>query len=233
MNNTAILDAYNEKTAEKATSSVSVKVTYSTLFWLFMIGSVMGVILEGVWCVWTKGTWENHVATVWGPFCIIYGIGAMAVYLISVWLKGRNILLQFLLFSVSGALVEYLSSLFQEAVFGSTSWDYSADFMNIGGRVSLQMTLIWGALGVLFVRFAFPILTRLFRKTQSKPWKIACIVLTVFMAVNLLVTAAAVARWHSRIMDDSPANNAVEQYLDEHYDNNTMRKIFVNMVFSE
>ena len=83
----------------------------STLFWLFLAGSVAGFFLEGIWCVFTKGHWEHHSATVWGPFCIVYGIGAVLVYLLSAVLKGRNLPLQFLLFSASGAAVEYGSSL--------------------------------------------------------------------------------------------------------------------------
>lgn len=70
-------------------------IKYQTLFWLFMIGSVLGFLLEGLWCVIKTGHWEHHVATIWGPFCIIYGIGAVAAFLISQLLSGRHVLLQF------------------------------------------------------------------------------------------------------------------------------------------
>lgn len=59
------------------------KADYVALFWLFMAGSALGFIAEGLRCVLTDGHWENHSSTVWGPFCIIYGVGALAVYLIS------------------------------------------------------------------------------------------------------------------------------------------------------
>lgn len=65
------------------------KISYTNLFWLFMLGSVAGFVLEGLWCILMEGHWENHSATVWGPFCIIYGIGAAAVSLLSILLKGR------------------------------------------------------------------------------------------------------------------------------------------------
>ena len=211
---------------------VSCKVTYSSLFWLFLFGSVSGFILEGLWCILRKGAWESHSATVWGPFCIIYGFGAVAVYLISTALKRKNLPLQFALFSVAGALVEYFGSLFQEIVFGSTSWDYSSHFLNIDGRVSLQMTLIWGILGITFVRFAFPSLVRLLGKMEGGFWRIGCVALSVFMAVNLLLSAAAVMRWKDRLTDGAPASNAFEQFLDETYDNDTMEKNYPNMKFS-
>ncbi len=211
--------------------SASCKITYRSLFWLFLFGSIAGFILEGLWCVLRKGAWESHSSTVWGPFCIIYGFGAVAVYLISSALKRKNLPLQFILFSVTGALVEYFGSLFQELVFGSTSWDYSSHFMNIGGRVSLQMTLIWGVLGIAFVRFAFPALVWLFGKMEGKFWRIVCLALFVFMVLNLLFSAAAVMRWKDRLKENFPATNTFEQFLDENYNDGTMEKHYPNMKF--
>ena len=148
--------------------NVSCNILYSTLFWLFMLGSVVGFVLEGLWCVLLKGHWEHHSATVWGPFCVIYGVGAVAVYLLSVVLRNKNIRIQFVAFMVSGAAVEYFSSLFQELCFGSVSWDYSDHIFNLGGRISLQMALIWGILGILFMRFVFPFINCLFEKNERK-----------------------------------------------------------------
>ena len=79
------------------------KADYVALFWLFMAGSVLGFIAEGLWCVLTDGHCENHSSTVWGPFCIIYGVGALAVYLISGLLRCRGLAAQFAAFSLSGA----------------------------------------------------------------------------------------------------------------------------------
>ena len=217
------------KSAKEYTSH---KITYGSLFWLFLFGSIAGFILEGLWCILRKGAWESHSATLWGPFCIIYGFGAITVYLISLALKRKNLPLQFVLFSAAGALVEYFGSLFQELVFGSTSWDYSSHFMNIGGRVSLQMTLIWGVLGIAFVRFVFPALVRLLGKMEGRLWRIGCIAFSGFMAVNILLSAA-VMRWKDRLTDNTPPSNAFEQFLDKTYGNNAMEKNYPNMKFTK
>lgn len=206
-------------------------ITYPTLFWLFMFGSIAGFILEGIWCVLRTNAWENHTATVLGPFCIIYGIGAVVFYLVSSFVRGKKLLLQLLLFSIVGALIEYFGSLFQEIVFGSVSWNYNDHFLNINGRISLQMALIWGILGVFFVRFAFPSLVRLMRKLNRRFWKVACAMFSVFMAVNLSLSAAAVMRWKDRLADNAPAANAFEQFLDEAYDNEVMKSYYPNMYF--
>lgn len=210
------------------------RITYPTLFWLFLIGSVIGFILEGLWAITQRGGWENHSATVWGPFCIIYGIAAAALYCLSMLLKGKNILTQFLVCALAGSALEYFASLFQEICFGSTSWNYSDQFLNIGGRVSLKMTLIWGILGVIFTRYIFPVFRKVLQKMHGNYWNILCILMSIFMTVNLLVTSCAVLRWRRRLNSDEalPVSNPMEEFLDENYGNDEMSEIFPNMMFS-
>lgn len=203
---------------------------YQTLFVLFMFGSIAGFLIEGVCHIFKAGFWENHSAVVWGPFCIIYGIGAVAVYLLSCRLSRYAPFLQFVAFTLSGAVIEYISSLFQETYFGSVSWDYSDHFMNIEGRVSLQMALFWGVLGLLFVWFLYPSLQYALELMQGKWLNRVCVVLSVFMAVNLIVTIAALTRWKER-QKGEPASTSLELTLDRHFDDATMTDLFPNMTF--
>lgn len=154
----------------------------------------------------------------------------MAVYLLSILLKRTNLLVQFAIFSLSGGAVEYFGSLFQEVCFGSVSWDYSDHPLNLDGRVSLQMALAWGILGVLFIRLIFPVLSRLLAKMTGKGWKIACALLSLFMAVNLLLSAAAVSRWKTR-QDNPKSSNLVIQWLDNTYNDQRMETLFPNLHF--
>lgn len=209
---------------------VNHNVAYPTLFWLFLFGSIAGFLFEGVWCVFRKGHWESHSSLVWGPFCIVYGIGAIAVYLLSCCLNKKNMPLQFLALSLSGGMVEYFTGLFQDLAFGSVSWDYSKHWLNIGGRVSLKMALLWGVLGILFLYCIYPHLHRLLNKIRGQTAKIICIILTIFMAVNILVSSAAVLRWRERINNMLPSNQ-VEELLDQFYDNEALEEIYPNMRF--
>lgn len=223
MNNQAVVKCTSSRKVEK-------RFSYSALFWLFMFGSVAGFLFEGVCCIFKKGHWENHSALVWGPFCVVYGIGAVVVYLLSVYLNKKKWLSQYLVFSLSGGIVEYFTGLFQETVFGSISWDYSNHWLNIGGRVSLKMALLWGVLGVLFLHFIYPYLSQLLKKDHGCIAKVVCVILTVFMIANILVSSVAVLRWRERI-NDIPASNKVEVLIDKLYDDETMKKIYTNMKF--
>ena len=205
-------------------------ISCATLLWLFVFGSVAGFVIEGLWCVARKGHWENHASTVWGAFCIIYGIGAVAVYLLASLLGNKPTAVQFAVFTVSGGVIEYGGSLLQERLFGSVSWDYSGHFLNLGGRVSLQMALTWGVLGILFLRLLFPALRRLLNQMRGGAWRLACLCMTVYMAVNLSVSAAAVTRWRARL-DGCPAESSVARWLDQAYDDDAMTARYPNMRF--
>ena len=41
-------------------------ITYFNIFWLFMLGNIVGVFLEGVWCKIRYGKWETHSVAIWG-----------------------------------------------------------------------------------------------------------------------------------------------------------------------
>lgn len=206
------------------------EINFFTLFWLFLIGSVIGFGVEGVWSIIKTGHWEHHAATLWGPFCIIYGIGAVAVYTTTYFLRKKNLAIKFAVYVISGALVEYFGSLFQEVCFGSVSWDYSSHSLDIGGRVSLRMALIWGVLGIAFMYLLYPVLKRLLSNCHKKPFKLAACMLAGFMAINLSLTAFAVVRWSERL-NDVPPSGKVATLMDATYGNDKMDQLFVNMRF--
>lgn len=58
-------------------NTVTKPIAYENMFWLFMIGSVLGVILEGIWCLIRTGHWETHVVSMWG---------VQTLFLVYMWL---------------------------------------------------------------------------------------------------------------------------------------------------
>ena len=53
-------------------------------------------------------------------------------------------------------------------------------------------------------------------------------VLLVFMIFNSFMSAAAVGRWAER-REQLPPSNVLEQYMDDHYPDVRMEKIYANM----
>ncbi len=206
------------------------QITYQKLFWLFMIGSIIGVPLEGFCCLITKGHWETHVVTIWGPFCIIYGIGAVVFYLSSVAFKNKNMAVQFFAISLSATIVEYLCSWILEYALHMKAWDYSHHFLNIDGRVSLKMSLIWGVIGIAFIHFFTPHLEHMFEKMRGNSWRAVCCGLSIFMIVNFAFTSVCLVRWKDRHEGISPTNQN-EQMVDEKYNDSVMEKRFCEWSF--
>lgn len=211
---------------QKQTSGI----TYQNMFWLFMLGNVAGVLLEGVWCFARFHRWESHVVTVWGPFCLIYGVGVVVLYIASAKLKPYNVLVRFLAVALILDAVEYFCGWLIDVGLGMKAWDYSNEFLNVKGRICLFMTLLWGVAGLLFARLCMPACQKLFQKMRGRGWKIACAVLSVFMVVNLAVTATAMVRWSARHKNIAPSSS-VERLIDRRFDDAFMQNRFMEWSF--
>ena len=205
--------------------------SWPVLFWLFMAGSLLGFVLEGVNHFLHHGCWGFRVGTLWGPFCVLYGFGAVVMYLVVLGVQHQRPLTQFALLALAGSGVELAAGLFQKAVFGTQSWDYSAHALNLGGYISLKMTLLWGVAGMALMYIVLPCLFRSFNRLQLGRRRTLCRVASALMCVNLLLTCAALLRWEERVQQQAPAGNAIEIYLDRRWPDERMRERFPNMEF--
>lgn len=205
------------------------RITYPKIFWLFIIGSLAGIPMEGFWCLIKNGRWETHVVTVWEPLCIIYGFGMAGCYIASVLLDKKSIVLKFVTFSVVGSTVELICGLVLEYGLGMRAWDYSNSFMNLKGHISIGMTFVWGVFGLAFsltIQFLDKILSILDRKL----FKILCIFMSVFLAIDLAVSSVCFIRWSERHNGVLPSNQ-FEQVIDDTYDDAFMKNRFCEWEF--
>lgn len=218
--------------AKYTKAELSDTVTYSNMFWLFMLGNVLGVVFEGLWCYFRLGHWETHVVTIWGPFCLIYGVGIVLLYILSVKLYGKNVLIRFASIALILSAFEYFCGWLLDRWLGMKAWDYTGCFMNINGRVSLGMTLMWGAGGIAFAFLFISPIFSLLKKMQGKAWKAACTALSVFMAVNIMATGVCLVRWTQRRRNLEPSSS-IGRIVDSRYDDEFMKTRFVEWKFIE
>lgn len=195
-----------------------------------MLGSILGVAVEGVWCWLKYGRWETHTVAIWGPFNIVYGIGLVVFYFGTALLKGRSGVVRFLLLALLGSLVEYLCGLVIRLGIGMRAWDYRKHFLNIQGLISPFMALLWGILGIGFDLLLYTPLKHLLVHMNGGVWKAACVCLTVFMVVNLSLTALCIIRWANRHKGKPPANRFTV-WVDEKYPDSKMRTKFYYWYF--
>ena len=75
---------------------------------------------------------------------------------------------KFLIATVLFTLFEYMVSLLLEIIFGLRWWDYSNDFLNIQGRVSLMYTIFWGLIGLIMLEKIHPLIENLIQKMEVR-----------------------------------------------------------------
>lgn len=201
---------------------------FTKLFYLFVIGSFIGTILETIWAFCVDGHFEMRVGMVYGPFIPVYGGGACFLTAALYKLYKLNDTLVFVISAFVGASFEYFCSWLQEQMFGTVSWDYSDTPFNLDGRTNLMYALIWGFLGLVWVRYLYPWTAKLIEKIPKRAGAIITTFLIVFMAFNGFMSVTATARWTQRT-DGVPASNSFEEYLDEKFDNEKMEFLFPGM----
>lgn len=133
-------------------------INFYKLFWIFFLGCFLGVVIETLFCLLTRGHYENRVGVIWGPFNPVYGFGCVALTLGLYFLRFHRDLHILFFGAVIGSVVEYICSWGQEMVFGSTSWDYSAMPYNVNGRICLLYAFFWGVLACYWIKNIFPLL---------------------------------------------------------------------------
>lgn len=124
---------------------------YHMINWFFAF-SFLGYLLE---CVVL--TYENRQLVLnrgfgHGPFCIIYGFGAIGAYLLLTPFADEPLKL-YLAAMAMATFMEVLTASMMIRLFGSFWWDYSQKMFNYRGMICLESSLAWGLLGVIFFRF--------------------------------------------------------------------------------
>ena len=215
---------------ENKTKNFAAGINFYKIALICISGSFAGVVVELLWCLIRNGYIESRAGLVYGPFNLLYGVGAVALTLILYRYRNRSAAFSFIGGIVIGSVVEYLLSWGQETLFGSTSWDYSEIPFNINGRICLLYSVFWGFLGVLWIKSIYPRVAKIILKIPNKAGKIITLSLTVFMIFNALMSLFSVWRWSERV-HNVPATTAADRFFDERFPDSRMEKIFANMEF--
>lgn len=215
--------------AKKADKSFASGIDLYKLFWVFMIGCFLGVVVETLFCLVTHGYIESRQGVIYGPFNPVYGFGAVLMTLVLNPISHRKWYIIFALGMVLGGGFEFVSSYIQQFTTGTVSWQYHQMPFNLGGRTSLRYSFYWGALSLLWVKEIYPLMSKLIKKIPRRVGVPLAWVLVVFMIFNMTISALAVNRWNERTQGIS-ANGGFEEFLDTVYPDDFMDKVYPNMV---
>lgn len=205
-------------------------IDYFTLFWLFTAGCVFGLAVETAFHAIVYGGLESRAGLVWGPFSPIYGVGAVVLTAsLNRFYHSHNLII-FLIAMLLGSVMEYATSWLMEVLWGAVAWDYSGTFGNINGRTNFAFGVMWGLLGLMWVRVILPFIKQVFSHVNAKSAlvRIVTIALSAFMAVNIVVTVLALDREGQRAAG-VPATTWEQRFFDEHFPDSYLQARMQNM----
>ncbi len=209
--------------------------TLSKIVAYFVIYSFLGFIIETLFGLLTKGVVESRKSFLYGPFCGIYGLGAVIMIVGLQKFKKNN----YTLFAggfIIGSVVEYIISLIGELIFNIKWWDYSDMPFNINGRICVWFSIFWGVLAIYLMSHINPKIDKFIEKIPKNILKNTTIILTIFLFFDFLITGFALKMFYVRLVNNYELDiKGVDNYIvayTELYEKPEVKK-FVDKYFSD
>ena len=155
-------------------------------FYIFIIYSILGWVMEVI-IVSTKQRKLTPRGFLIGPWCPIYGFGALSITLLLKKYYNDPIVL-FVMSFLLGTILEYLTSYFMEKIFKARWWDYSTHKFHINGRVSLTTSLGFGLLGVILIYLFNPFFLKVVTHIPTPIFNIINIIILIIFICDFILS---------------------------------------------
>ena len=188
----------------------------------FIIYSVLGYIIETIYGMITKGVWESRQSFLYGPFCGIYGLGAV-VMIVCLHKFPRKFNTLFIGGFIVGSIIEYVVSFVGEMILGVKWWDYSNMPLNLNGRICVYFSVFWGFLGIYLIASLNPRVDKIIDwiKSKFKTYKaLKTFVMTVFilLMIDCVSTGFAIEFFLVRMIVQNDIDVDKKELVIEQYD---------------
>lgn len=179
----------------------------------FVVYSFAGWVMESIFRSISERKLIN-TGFLKGPFCPIYGIGAIIIY---VFLSGfkENILLLFLAGFIVLSVWEYLVGILLEKIFHTKYWDYSDHKFNIQGRVCLTNSIYWGILGVIFIHYIHPFVVSKLQIIDSIYLEVIVYCSLILITIDAIITIVKMKNLSAALEKIEKLNAQIKEKLEE------------------
>lgn len=192
----------------------------------FFIYSFLGWMLESVVKTISQKRLVNS-GFLFGPFCPIYGLGGLILYLVFYPIKERWLLV-FLGSIFLLSILEYIVGAFLEVVFKKRYWDYSCRPWNIKGRVCIVNSIYWGFLALAFVFIVHPYIQNKVINLSENMIYYVVILLSSYIIVDGITSIISMKKIDNRIKDFYELENELTKkmsYLEKIKNDLNMKQI--------
>lgn len=179
----------------------------------FIVYSFAGWVLESVSKTIAQRKFVNS-GFLTGPFCPIYGFGALIMQLCLQSLKEQPILLFIAAFFLL-SIWEYMVGILLEKIFKTKYWDYSHLKFNFQGRICLKNSFYWGILGVVFIRLLHPFVQTYIEMIPVDLLLYIVIIIGIAMLVDLIISIIAVTNFDSAITKLNELGENIKEKVEE------------------
>ena len=162
----------------------------SKYFLLFLLYSFAGWVMETTWVSWCNKKLVDRGFLI-GPYCPIYGCGAILIILFLKRFSYSPVLLFLSTVVLCGGL-EYFASWCMEKVFKARWWDYSNRKFNIKGRVCLRNLIAFGIMGLAVIYIINPYFEIWIEYLDEKQINILALLLWTIFIMDFVVSTIVV-----------------------------------------
>ena len=179
----------------------------------FILYSFLGWIMESVF----RSICEKKLINTGflkGPFCPIYGIGAIIMILILNSFKSNMIVL-FIISMLVLTIWEYIVGYLLEKIFKTKYWDYSDHKFNFQGRICLTNSIYWGVLGVVFVKYIHPFIQNFINQIDVNILKYVTTICMIILIVDAISTIVKFKNIKATLEKIETLNKEIKEKLKE------------------
>lgn len=166
------------------------ELTITQYFLLFIIYAFLGWIME-VSCKLKEYKRFINRGFLIGPYCPIYGFGAVAITILLSRYSYDPVVL-FVMAIITCMILEYTTSVVMEKLFKARWWDYSKRKFNLNGRVCLGTAIPFGILGLFIFYVLNPFIIGIFNKISENTLNIIAITLFILLAIDAIISTVVI-----------------------------------------
>lgn len=162
----------------------------------FFLFAFIGWLMETLYAIYNLGHFTKR-GFLYGPICPIYGYGALMLILFLGKYRKNNLKL-FVYAAVLFSAFEYIASYALDALFSMHWWDYTNEFFNLNGRISIFYSFAWGIIAILFLNHIYPFLKKKINLLLSKiPYRLQVSFIYLLFTIFIIDTIASCIRYLS------------------------------------
>jgi len=124
----------------------------------FFLYSLFGFVMESD--VYKISGSNRHSSIFYGPITTVYGFGVLGLILLKKYIidklkcnKILKLIITYILCMIILTLIEYIGGNILNILFDIDMWNYEKKMFNFGKYICLELSLIWGLFGVIYIYY--------------------------------------------------------------------------------